>query len=122
MITDVDYKAWLARDGEIRCVLVEIDCYSAGSAITRYLSNTHFDSRPSDSPANQGYEDILIAVPRFKSSIGEALGGITTISIGEIDIDNAGGERDTWLNDAWDGRGVRMYLGSPAWAKADLST
>lgn len=120
MITDVDYKAWLARDGEIRCVLVEIDCYSAGSAITRYLSNTHFDSRPSDSPANQGYEDILIAVPRFKSSIGEALGGITTISIGEIDIDNAGGERDTWLNDAWDGRGVRMYLGSPAWAKADF--
>lgn len=81
MITDSAFNAWLAKDGEIRCVLVEVEAFSGDTVVTRYLSNTHFDSRPSDSPANQGYDDILIAVPRFKSSIGEALGGITLMSI-----------------------------------------
>ena len=120
MITNTEFNAWLAKDGEVRCVLVEVEAFSGGTVVTRYLSNTHFDSRPSDSPANQGYDDILIAVPRFKSSIGEALGGITSVSMGDIDIDNAGGERDAWLSDAWDGRAVRLYLGSPSWPKADF--
>lgn len=120
MINDAEFNAWLARDGEFRCILVEADAYSGGSVITRYFSNFHFDSLPSDVPANQGYEDILSAVPRFKSSINESLGGASSISIGELDIDNAGGARDSWLDDAWDGRSVRLYIGSPSWPKADF--
>lgn len=120
MISDAEFNAWLARDGEFRCILVEVEAYSAGVAVTRYFSNMHFDSRPSDTPANQGYEDILHAVPRFKGGIGESLGGASAISIGELDINNAGGERDNWLDDAWDGRPVRLYLGAPTWPKADF--
>ena len=120
MITDAQYSAWLALDGEIRCVLIEADVYSGGSVMQRYMSNIAFASSPGDSPANTNYDDIVISVPRFKAGIAEALGGNTQVSYGEIDIDNSSGARDAWLNDAWDGRAVRMYLGAPSWAKADF--
>lgn len=107
-------------DGEIRCVLIEAQAYSAGSAVTRYMANIAFDSLPSDSPANTPYDDIILSVPRFTAGIAEALGGNTQVSYGEIDIDNSSGVRDAWLNDAWDGRAVKIFLGSPRWPKADF--
>lgn len=119
MITDAQFSAWLALDGEIRCVLIEAEAYSSGLT-TRYMANVAFESLPSDSPANMPYDDIVISVPRFKAGIAEALGGSTQISYGEIDIDNSSGVRDSWLTDAWDGRPVRIYLGSPKWPKADF--
>jgi len=119
-ISDQQYLDWLSRDGEPRCVLFEADVMSGGAVVTRYGSNYSYETKPTDTPANQAYDEILVSVPRFKGRIDEALGGNTRVSYGEAEVDNSSGIRDAWLLDAWDGRPVRLYLGSPAWAKSDF--
>lgn len=122
-ISDAEFNAWLASDNERRCVLAELDVYSGGASVTRYISDAGFRSEPSDTPANTVYEEILTTVPRFRSVMGELLYGATFISVGEVLIDNSGGVRDSWVvDDIWDGRTVRLLLGDPAWPRSDFRT
>lgn len=119
-ISDAQYQAWLARDGERRVLLVEAMPYVSGSVLTRYMASAPFVSGPSDTPASMAYDDIVRSVPQFKSSMADVFAGQTRPSWGEIEVDNSGGERDGWLSDAWDGRAVRLYLGSPDWSRNDF--
>ena len=119
-ISDAQYQAWLARDGERRVLLVEAEAYSGGSVVTRYMASAPYVSGPADTPANIAYDDIIRSVPQFKMTMSEVFTGQTKPSWGEIEIDNSGGVRDAWLNDAWDGRSVRLYLGSPDWPRDDF--
>lgn len=119
-ISDAEYTAWLKADNRLRCVLIEVEAYSGGSAVTRYISNMGFVSRPTDSPANISYDDVVVNVPSINSRMGDVLRGRSMISFGSIDISNEGGVRDSWLDDAWDGRPVSIYLGSVNWPKSDF--
>ncbi len=119
-ISDVQYAAWLAADNKERVVLAEVEAYSAGATVTRYLSDRGFVSAPTDTPANTAYDDLVVAVPGIRSAMADALRGRSLVSFGDLEIDNAGGLRDSWLLDAWDGRPVRLYLGDAAWSKADF--
>lgn len=122
-ISDTQFNEWLAADNVQRCVLAELTAYSGGATVTRYVSNTGFVSEPSDTPANTAYDEILVALPRFRASMGELLRGATFISVGELQIDNSAGVRDGWVvNDFWDGRTVRVLLGDPSWPRADFRT
>lgn len=118
-ISDAQFNAWLVRDNVDRCVLIEVDVYTGGSATTRYMSTHGFVSTPSDTPANTAYDDILLRVPRYTSTISEQLKGYSSPAVGEIVVDNSGGARDAWLLDAWDGRAFRLFLGDPSWPKSD---
>ncbi len=118
-ISDQQYQDWLRGDNGLRVVLVEVQAYSAG-VVTRYMSNVPFVSEPGDTPGNTIYDDIVMAVPQYKSVMGEQMAGRTLPSYGEIVVDNANGVRDGWLADAWDGRPVRIYLGAVGWSKADF--
>jgi hypothetical protein len=111
-ITDEQFAAWLARDNE-RVVLCEAEYYAGGAVHTRYFADHVYVSEPGDDPANQPYDDILAGIPTFQVGIGSS-------SIGEIEVWNESGVRDSWLLDAWDGRSVRLYLGSPSWPRADF--
>jgi hypothetical protein len=115
-ISDDQYRAWLAADGKQRCLLIEAKCYHSGSEITRYFSNYAYITGPSETPANQPYEDILASTPSFRMSIDAPL------AVGDLEIRNENGERDSWLDDGWDGRAITMYLGDPNWARADFRT
>ncbi len=119
-ITDSQFNAWLLRGDVDRCVLIEVDVWSGGAVVTRYMSTHGFVSSPSDAPANTAYPEILLQVPNYASVLGEQLLGYSRPSLGELIIDNSNGVRDTWLLDAWDGRPFKLYLGDPRWAKADF--
>jgi hypothetical protein len=119
-ISAAQFRAWLLADDKRRCVLAEVQAWSGGTVVTRYLSNLGFVSAPSDTPANQAYDEILAEVPSITSRMSEALRGYSQVSFGDLHVRNGGGALDAWLLDAWDGRPVRLYLGDPAWPKADF--
>lgn len=119
-IGDAEYLEWLKADAQIRIVLVEAKCYTGGAETTRYMSNGVYVSAPADTPANTPYDDIVTSVPSITWRMSETFTGRTTITWGDIEIDNSSGERDSWLTDAWDGRAISLYLGSPDWARADF--
>lgn len=118
-ISDAQYSAWLTGDNKSRVVLVEAQAWSGGSLVTRYFSDRGFVSAPTDTPANIGYEDIVLKVPSIRSQMSDVFKGKSTVSFGEIIIDNSNGVRDSWLADAWDGRQIKMFLGDVSWNKAD---
>lgn len=123
LVTDEQYAAWLKADNKERCVLVEAEVASQStgwSDTTRYFSNVGYTSVSSDSPASTAYEDILLRVPEIRWSMGELLRGRSLITYGDIEIDNSSGARDSWLDDAWDNRPVRIYLGDKSWHKQDF--
>lgn len=119
-ISDAQFTAWLAADNRERVVLIEVQAYSGGGVVTRYLSNRGFTSWPTDTPANTAYEEILIGVPGIRSAMADALRGRSVVSYGDLDVDNSGGVRDGWLLDGWDGRPVVILMGDPSWPKADF--
>ena len=122
LVSDSQFADWLKADNRQRCVLVEAAYYpdGGGSESTRYFSNLGYTSAPGESPANTAYEDILTGIPEIRSYMGEQFRGRSLITYGEIEIDNSGGARDAWLNDAWHLREVRIYLGDPAWQRSDF--
>lgn len=119
-ITQAQFQAWLQRDNQQRALLVEAQAYSAGGLVTRYLSNYPFVSLPTDSPANQVYDDLIINVPAFSCSLSELFTGTSSQSWGDIVLKNDGGALDAWLQDGWDGRSLKLYLGDPSWPRNDF--
>lgn len=119
-ISDAQYDAWLKADNKRRTLLVEAKAYSGGAEVTRYFATTAFVSTPTDTPANTSYDDIIREVPYFSARIPEVFGGRSEAGWGDIVIINESGVRDAWLNDAWDGRALKMYLGDPTWPKSDF--
>lgn len=110
---------WLVLDRRERVVLVEAQAYS-GSLVTRYASNYPFVSAPTDSPANQVYDDIVTAIPHFTARMSEAFGERTGPSWGEVEFSNENGDRDSWLDDGWDGRNITLYYGDAEWEKDEF--
>jgi hypothetical protein len=123
-ITDQQYTDWLNSDAPQRALLVEAKAYdvSAGAEVTHYLSTHPFVSLPADTPANQAYDDIIIEVPLFTQRIPEALGGSSQSGWGDIIVSNESGVRDDWLEDAWDGRALKLLVGDPSWPRDDFRT
>lgn len=121
-ISDAAFKKWLQADNKVRAVLIEAKAYSLGVEVTRYLSNVPFVSKPTDTPANIAYDDAIRSVPAFQSRLNELFMGFTLPAYGDADIDNSSGERDAWLDDAWDGRSLKMLVGDPSWPRNDFRT
>jgi hypothetical protein len=119
-ITDAQYLAWLAADNKNRALLGEAKAYSGGVEVTRYFANKAYVSGPGETPANTTYDDILAQVPNFTTRMSEVFGGHSTASWGDLILSNESGVRDSWLNDAWDGRALNLYFGDPAWARSDF--
>lgn len=116
-ISDADFLAWLARDGQPRAYLVEAGYgYLDGSTLveaTRYMSLRGYISHALDTPAQTAYPDILTGIPTIQYSLDSR-------SVGEIEIANDGGVRDPWLRDFWDGRSLLLLVGDPSWPRADF--
>jgi len=120
-ISDAQYSAWLANERNARCLLVDIEYRSSGGATVRdYLSTHPFATEPSDSPANTAYRCCVLEVPSFNQRMSDVLVGYTTPSIGNIVVDNGDGALDSWLTANFAGRPLTIYLGDPAWPKADF--
>lgn len=114
MISDLAFSTWLRRLDAQRVVLVEAETIADGQPLTRYLSFGTYVSRPTDTPANQPYDDCVIEAPSYNTSIDGSF------AIGEIAIWNKDHAKDAWALDAWAGWPCRLYLGDPAWSRADF--
>jgi hypothetical protein len=116
-ITDAQYAEWLKKEDAQRVLLVEAKYYDSGEQ-TAYLASMPFCSKPTDTPANTEYQDVVIDIPKFSCALGDALQGYTVPSWGDIIIDNSEFSRDAWLGYGWDGRAVSVLFGDQTWPRA----
>jgi hypothetical protein len=121
-ISDSQYRDWLAADGQFRCLLVQAASHNGTVQQTRYFGNyPYIGEMPDPDFVGPGaptitvvFEDILASAPSFRLSLDAPL------AVGDVEVRNENGERDSWLNDGWDARSLIMYLGDPAWDFADF--
>jgi hypothetical protein len=117
-MTESQFTKWLSDSVAIRCVLVEVVAKTGGVEVTRYLSSKGYVTGATDVPANTHYSPTVLGGIKFTESI--SLDGSATISFGDIEIDNTEGDKDSWLNDAWNNRPVKVFIGDVRWARADF--
>ncbi|MBL8511588.1 MAG: hypothetical protein JNM52_08070 [Betaproteobacteria bacterium] len=112
------FQAWLNNRQARRCVLIELDNSDGNTVFTDYLASTKgYASRPDDVPPNQPYISAILGSGAF--NLRRSLNA--DYVVGDIEIDNGNGQFDHWRNRGFDGRGLRVYLGSPDWPKADFA-
>lgn len=126
-ISDAQYRDWLADDGRTRIFLVEAQYHDGIQVRSVYFANRAYTTEPSDSPSNTHYDPVIRseslafrrAMPASLLS-GSGSGAATEQGWSDIVIDNMTGEYDGWINHGWDGRPLRIYIGDPAWSRADF--
>jgi hypothetical protein len=114
-----DYVEWLSDQSAIRCILVEVSVKS-GAETTRYLSNRPFKSASTDTPANTVYEQIVIGSSVRTVERMSVVDQSASMSFGDIEMVNNDGSIDSWLNDIWSNRSVKVLLGDVRWERADF--
>lgn len=116
-MTDDEFNAWLTSPDAIRCLLVEATTLSEGAETIRYLSNTGFVSQSSDTPPSMPYLPIVTGGIRFTQNLQLDSSGL---SYGDVELNNAEGTFDAWLDDIWVNRPIKMYTGDVRWARNDF--
>ncbi len=117
-MTDADFLLWLKNQSAARVVLAEVVVNVSGVETTRYLSTGGYVTNASDTPASTSYEPIVTQGITFTEQL--SLTGGASLSAGDISVYNYSGERDSWLNDVWDGRAVQVFIGDATWSRSDF--
>lgn len=117
-MTDADFLLWLKNQSAARVVLAEVVVNVSGVETTRYLSTGGYVTNASDTPASTSYEPIVTQGITFTEQL--SLTGGASLSAGDISVYNYSGERDSWLNDIWDGRAVQVFIGDATWSRSDF--
>lgn len=112
------FGAWLKDQKAIRCVLIEVQVQVAGVETTRYLSNKTYVTGAGDTPANTAYSPAVAGGVEFTESL--SLDGTASMSYGDIELYNIGGDKDSWLNDIWRNRSIKVYMGDVSWARSQF--
>lgn len=116
-MTDAEFLVWAASPDAMRCVLVEAGVNVGGAETVRYLSSRDYVTGAADTPANTAYQAVLSGAVAINERL--SIDGSASLSAGEVEIDNAG-ELDTWLDDVWTNRPVKVFVGDPRWPRADF--
>lgn len=117
-MTPENYLEWLKDRAAVRMVLVEVLVNVAGVDTIRYLSNREYVTQPTDNPPNLEYEPVITGDPTITDELIE--GGVGGLSAGEIELSNGDGSLDSWLADVWRNGWIRVWIGDPAWPRADM--
>jgi len=117
-LSDAQFTAWLASASSIRTVLVEVVARIVSTETTLYLSNRNYTTASGDTPASTAYTACIAGGVSTTESLN--LDGSPSMSWGDIEITNADGSRDGWLDYVWANRAVNVYVGDPTWARADF--
>lgn len=111
-MTEIEFTDWLKKGGRYT-LLVEVD-----TTVPRYLSTVAYTTLPTDSPANRVYSPIVSGGVAFTETL--PLDGSATLSVGDIELDNDDGLLDSWLDDVWVNKPIRIYIGDVSWVRADF--
>ena len=114
-----DFDQWISQQGLFRCFLVECDYLDNGEINTLYLANAPFQSKGSDSPAHEPYDDVLYSDLQINESMDEFFFGRTITRRSSIKflstffVDNL-------IDKLFTGQQVRIYLGDKSWPKVSF--
>jgi hypothetical protein len=112
------FLQWL-RDGTARrCVLMDVNVQVDGVETTRYLSNKAYVTASNETPANTAYNTSIVGGVQFTEKI--SLEGAVSLSYGDIELTNHGSGKDSWLDDIWTNRSVKIYIGDVSWPKSQF--
>lgn len=117
-LTDTQFKTWLAAPDSVRAALVEVTAQIAGVETLLYLSSRNYTTAAADAPAHTAYLACIAGGVSFSEEL--SLDGAPSISYGDLEIHNASGERDGWLDYVWANRAIAIYIGDPRWPRADF--
>lgn len=118
-LTTDQFQAWLEDPSAIRCMLVEVTANIGGTDTALYLSNRQYVTAPTDSPANTTYLPVLKTSVKFTENL--SIDGQGSLSYGDIAIDNTNGQYDTWLQGAWQGRVINIYIGDVTFSRDNFT-
>jgi hypothetical protein len=118
-MTDAQFLAWFQTPASLRVVLVEAVANVSGVETTFYMSNRPYVTGSTDTPASTAYVTCITGGLGFSESL-DLGGGAASMSWGDIEIENNGGVRDTWLNYVWANRQVQVFVGDVRWARSDF--
>jgi hypothetical protein len=111
-LTEIEFTDWLKKGGRYT-LLVEVD-----TTVPRYLSTVAYTTLPTDSPANRVYSPVVSGGVAFTETL--PLDGSATLSVGDIELNNDDGLLDSWLDDIWVNKPIRIYIGDVSWVRADF--
>lgn len=117
-VSDPFFRAWLLDPDAIRCTLVEATVRSGGVETTRYMSNLGYVTSGTDAPSNTEYQSCIIDGCETDEEM--TIDGTTSLTVGSIVVSNMNGERESWLQDIWKNRPVKMYAGDVRWPRSDF--
>ena len=118
-MNDADFNKWLKDQNAVRVILVNATVKtSSGSIVTRRISNRPFVSSKTDTPPSTPYIARLIGGIKYTQSI--SIDGGVTVSFGDLEINNADGELDSWIDDYWSNRELSIYVGDASWNLSDF--
>jgi hypothetical protein len=118
-LSTLQFQEWLEDPAAVRCMLVETSANISGTETQIYLSNRNYVTSPTSTPANTTYLPVLKTSVRFTETLD--LDGAGSLSYGDISIDNSTGEYDSWLQAAWQGRAINIYVGDPKFVRDDFT-
>lgn len=99
-----NYQTWLETPNIVRIALVQVQVLVGGSTITRYLS-TH-----GVTVSGIQYTPIIKGSITIDETI--SVDYAASINYGDIELANNNGEYDSWINDVWINKSIKIYVGS----------
>jgi hypothetical protein len=111
------FTDWLVNPKSIRCVLVEAVANISGSDATRYMSTKNY----ADTVAGRIYDPIVNA-ESVQLIERMSLDYSPSMSFGDVEIYNVGGELDSWLQDIWVNKSITVLVGDVRWLRSDFET
>jgi hypothetical protein len=100
----LNFQTWLENTGVVRIALVQAQCLVSGVLTTRYLS-TH-------NATVGGIEYLPIISGKITINENISTEYSASISYGDIELVNSNGLYDTWLNNVWVNKNIKVYVGS----------
>lgn len=115
-----DMLTWLDSEDAEKCVLVELSVNNGTTEIPMYFSTRSYVTTSADTPANTIYLPLISDVGAITESL--SIAGETSLTFGEISLDNTEGDLDDLLMYICTNRSVKVLIGDISWPKADFRT
>lgn len=116
LISVLPFSTWLEDVSANPVVLVEVTVNTGGSETTRYLSSKIYTTNQYDGPVNTAYEPVVMGGIKVNEAL--TVDGTASMSWGDIQIRNTDGSFDSWIDDVWSNRNVRVYFGDVTWPRS----
>lgn len=117
-MTNNEYQDWLNNPSNPHIVLVEVTAAVAGVDTVRYLASSPYNTTTSDTPASTPYLPFIESGMQITESL--SLDGEAGMSVGDVEIINVDGRFDSWLNDVWMNKPIKILFGSPYWPRSEM--